>query len=64
MNALDKLKEKARQQGETLTVLERLILACPDPRLQLEGAAELYELVSGSRYSNRKDISELQSRQV
>lgn len=64
MNALDKLKEKAREHAENLTVLERLILASPDPRIQLDAAAELHELRSGQTYSNRKDMSELKSRAV
>jgi hypothetical protein len=41
MNKLDLLKEKKLKHAERLTVLEKIILACPDPRLMLEAAAEL-----------------------
>jgi hypothetical protein len=48
MNKLDLLMEKKRKHGERLTVIEKIILAYPDPRLQLEAAAELAGLQSAA----------------
>jgi len=69
MNTLDKLVEKKEKHGEQLTALEKLVLACGDPNLQLEAAAELHDLnerATGKQrpFSNPKDMSEVASHHV
>jgi len=64
MNVLDKLLEKQRQHAERLTPIERLILACNDPRLKMLAAAQWHELNTGKVFDNAEDLSELHSRQI
>jgi len=69
MNALDKLVEKKEKHGEQLTALEMLVLACGDPNLQLEAAAELHDLHERAAgkprpFHDPKDMSEIVSHHV
>ena len=65
MNVLDRLFEKQRATPDQLTLIEKLILA-PGviPETQLRAAADLYELNHGTTFVNKKDMSELASRQL
>lgn len=63
MNVLNRLQTDVREKNEA-TALEQLILDCKNEHLQLEAAAEYYQLIGRATFKNLKDMTELKYTEI